>query len=40
MDIPSEAAKLPIRAAPPQLKIPKGTMDFIGTKTKLRKHIL
>lgn len=40
MDITSEGTKLPVRATPPRLKTPKGTLDFFGTDMKLRKHIL
>lgn len=40
MDNSAGTTRLSIRAVPPQLKTPKGTMDFIGTEMKLRKHIL
>lgn len=40
MDNPAGTTRLSFRAAPPQLKTPKGTLDFIGTEMKLRKHIL
>lgn len=36
----SETTELATRAAPAQLKTPKGTLDFMGTEMKLRKHIL
>lgn len=40
MDNIPATTRLSICAAPPQLKTPKGTLDFIGTEMKLRKHIL
>ncbi|KAH8772757.1 hypothetical protein F5883DRAFT_712872 [Diaporthe sp. PMI_573] len=30
---------LPSRDASVQLKTPKGTLDFVGTEVKLRKHV-
>lgn len=40
MESSSKNADLTTQPAFVQLKTPKGTLDFIGTEVKLRKHIL